>query len=259
MTTLVVAQAGTLGSAWRLWDRSRDALDAFDLARKGSARGLAQLEADEIFPKPKAGEEANGTWSVAVADEGGRLNVNFVPWTILAHLPEATVNMAQAIVARREERPLQSLAELALIPGVTHERLEKWAPLLRAFGEQEVNLNSASQGVLEALGLARSTAGTLLAWRDGPDGVAGTQDDRIFRQTGDMAPAISKFLRAEEAAALMGLVNAGQLGTRSTSFRMSATGKAGTSQRVLTLLVERQAPGIPPKIKGWHETTSSGS
>lgn len=264
LTSLTVTQAGTVGMSWRLTEQPRELGTAARLAREAVCQALVQIAADETrswdapsepWGQVREGQTVEGAWSVVVQDENGRLNLNTASPEALARLPESSEASAAAIVAARAQRPLRHLAELALIAGITVEQVTAWEPLVTALGRGAVNVNSAPAGVLEALGLSPSGAARLQAWRDGPDGRLGTNDDHVFSEVSAISPAISSLLVPEDLAAVTRLIATGQFDVRSMAFRVMATSAVGdrpTSRRV-TALVERQAPGRPPIIRGWHE------
>lgn len=265
LTGLTVTQAGTVGTAWRLTERLQDTLVAFDLAQQGLAQALTALEADptrtwdapsELWGHRQEQTTTDGAWTAIVSDESGLLNVNTASREALARFPESSAALAATILDGRAQHPFHHLAELALLPGMTGERLQQWAPVITVLGRGPVNLNSASAEVLELLGLPASAAETFVAWRNGPDGLLGTSDDHVFHDLADIAPAISPWLKPDEAAMLMNLVNTGQLSVRSNAYRITAYGhSAGRSQtqRTCVALVECQVPGIASTIRGWHE------
>lgn len=264
-TMWTVGQAGTLDMVARLVHRHQDILDAVALADDGFTHALRALDADptrawdassERWGQRQEGTAPTGTWTTRVTDEGGTLNVNTVGPDVLARLPESSSALADALVGFRTLRPFRHVAELALLPGMTAERLAQWAPLITVVGQGSANLNSAPAGVLEALGVPATPAAVFVTWRNGPDGELGTSDDHVFHDVADIAPAVSPLLTPEDAAILMHLVQTGRLGVRSSAFRIVAHGRsAGRSHtsRTLTALVERQAPGAAATIRGWHE------
>ncbi len=265
LTSLTVTQAGTVGAAWRLTERMQDTLDALDLAQQGLTQALTTLDADSTrawdAPSEPWGHRQEqttpaGAWTILVTDDAGLLNVNTCSRETLARLPESSPALASAIIDQRTQHPFHHAAELALLSGMTPERLRSWAPLMTVVGKGPVNLNSVSTEVLEVLGVPASAAATIVAWRNGPDGQLGTADDHVFHDVADIAPVSSALLKPDEAVTLMNLVNTGQLGVRSNAYRIIAQGRSiGRSQtrRTCVALVERQAPGLPSTIRGWHE------
>lgn len=265
LTTLTVTQADTVLSAWRLAQRHQDRFDALALAQDGVTQALAEMEADatrtwdapsEPWGRRQTQTTRPGTWTTRMTDEGSRLNMNTASVGALARLPESSLALAQTLVAQRTRRPFHHVAELALVPGATLRQLQAWAPLITVVGQGPRNLNSVSASVLELLGIPPDAAAVFVAWRNGPDGELGTADDHVFSDVADVAPAISALLKPQDAAVLLYLVQSDRLGVRSNAFRVVAQGvSAGRDHpsRTLTVLVERQAPGAPAQIRGWHE------
>ena len=265
LTMLTVTQTGMLGTAWRLMERQGETITAWQLAYQGFSRALDALQSDEErgwdAPVEDWGAwqeeiQPEGAWRARAEDDGGKICVNTTPRSVLARLPESSPALAEAMTARRAERPFRHLAELAFVPGVSAEQLRLWRSLLTPLGRGPVNVNSASADVLEVLGLTRGAAERFVAWRRGGDGELGTADDHVIRDPGELADAAARVLRPGEAVVLTNLVASGDLGVQSRAFRIVAVsisvGPAKTSRSIVAL-VERGARHATPVIRGWHE------
>lgn len=124
------------------------------------------------------------------------ININSENEATLEALPGMSLPVLRRLNYRRTgnpesgagPRPFQHIAELRAIRGIDDDA---WygdgdAPGLRdvitTYGDGRVNINTAPGAVLRCLpDVSPDTVDDLLAARNGPDGVAGTGDDRTFR------------------------------------------------------------------------------
>lgn len=94
--------------------------------------------------------------------------------------------------------------ELLLVKGVTRELFEKVRDFITIYGEGRVNINTASKGILYALGLNKNLVESILEYRRGEDGTVGTEDDNFFKSTANILPKLSQnaHLGTEDVAIL---------------------------------------------------------
>lgn len=183
-----------------------------------------------------------GVVSLVIEDESGRVNLNSVQASALQSLLEDDdSDGAQAIVAWRQDTsdsaqkqsidnfyasrpvpypckhaPFESVSELRLVAGMTPERYRKLSRWVTVF-PQRININTASREVLSAIGLGASLADKIIAYRRGPDGIEGTQDDGIFSNVAEIEQDLPN-LSSEEAGHLAAA--APLLNVSSRDFRM---------------------------------------
>ncbi len=159
---------------------------------------------------------------------------------------------------RAKNAPFDRVEELLLVRGVTRELFDGqpgneddpgrpgWHDVLTTLSAGRVNVNTASQFVLEVVfGIDESRSTAVLARRDGPDGIAGTEDDQPYRN-------IDEFIR--EVAGVDQLIaqdcrNFGAVG--STCFVVTATGQVGNVKRTVTAALRRQ--GNDYVVAAWAE------
>lgn len=72
------------------------------------------------------------------------------------------------------------LDELLMVKGMNIDFLDKLRPYLTVFGEGQVNINTASEEVLSALGLTDALVSKILSFRYGADLEEFTLDDNVF-------------------------------------------------------------------------------
>ncbi|MBZ0165682.1 MAG: general secretion pathway protein GspK [Candidatus Omnitrophica bacterium] len=98
--------------------------------------------------------------------------------------------------------------ELMLVRGFTPDMYEKVRPYITIYGDGLVNINTAPQAVLLALGLSPAVAQKLLFVRRGVDELESTKDDYIFYKTFDVATEMTAFVElAEEEIAEIDALN----------------------------------------------------
>ncbi len=71
--------------------------------------------------------------------------------------------------------------ELLLVKGMTLEIFNKIRPFITVYGSGRVNINTAGEHVLEAIGLERALIDKVFRFRRGNDGQEGTADDNVFQ------------------------------------------------------------------------------
>lgn len=180
-------------------------------------------------------------------DEEGRIPVNRAPLEVLKAVPGMTAEAAAAIVDWRDEDSketpggaeetyyrsldpaysckngaLESVEELLLVRGVTPEIYSQVRPWLTVYGGGRVNVNSASETALAALGLSPRLARDIARYRRGEDERDATSDDRIFMGTGEVLKKLKGFavVSDKDAARLQSLVSSGLLSVKSNHFRI---------------------------------------
>jgi type II secretory pathway component PulK len=108
-------------------------------------------------------------FGVAVVDLNARLDLNRADAaTLRAFLAQfAGASRADAITAALKEQPLWRLSELAAVPGVDAALAREIAPYVTLSGDGIVNVNSAPEPVLAALGgLGEAGARSVVARRE---------------------------------------------------------------------------------------------
>jgi general secretion pathway protein K len=154
--------------------------------------------------------------------------------------------------------PLDRVEELLLIRGVTRElydgtpatKDEPATPglsdLLTTTSSGHVNVNTASRIVLQViLALDDDHVAALLARRDGPDGVPGTEDDQPFQ--------VAEFSSQLAGMAPQASAQARQLLTvNSSCFTVQSTGEVGAAKRTIVAVLQRVSPDTMVTVT-WNE------
>ena len=84
------------------------------------------------------------------------------------------------------------LEELLLVKGFSDNVFEKIKDYVTIYGEGRVNINTASEVVLFALGLDEDLANKIILYRTGKDGIRGTLDDNVFVANSEIVPRLSQ-------------------------------------------------------------------
>lgn len=197
-------------------------------------------------------------------DESARISINYADEQLLTNtlrtadpkLEEAKAKeIAQAIIDWRDKdtNPLadgvesdyyeetetpyyarnndfQSVDELSMVKGMTPELLQKLRPLVTVYSGGVVNFNTAPHAVLMALGLTDMHAKKVIDFRRGADGKAGTSDDEVFQDIGQITPLISAGgqFSGEEYKEISNAISRGWLTVSTQAFRVHA--KAGLNR-----------------------------
>jgi len=84
------------------------------------------------------------------------------------------------------------LDELLLVKDVDDNVFDKIKDYVTIYGDGKVNINTASEPVLSALGLDKSIIRKIMLYRAGEDGIEGTSDDNYFANAFDIVPKLSQ-------------------------------------------------------------------
>ncbi|MBI3306468.1 MAG: general secretion pathway protein GspK [Candidatus Omnitrophica bacterium] len=149
--------------------------------------------------------------------------------------------------------PLGTLEELLLVRGVSQGVYEHLLPYITLHSNGKININTASRVVLKALGMSESLARKVMLIRMGPDGIAGTIDDGLFKDLEAAADTIMKFypLADEEKASLQSFIGSGILTVYSENFNIrSMANLMGDKNSRMTIDCVMSRKGI---VRSWQE------
>ncbi len=240
------------------------------------------LGPEKIFTNVRLGE---GRFTVAYnnypgpSDEERRININTAADNVILNLLNSTVStaldpskasanqeIARSILAwtktgddpddsyydqfgyERKKGKYSAPEELLLVKGVTPEVFNSIKDYVTIYGDR-VNINTASDKVLTALGLDAATAAQIIRYRNGPDGIQGTKDDSCLTDA-DIAHIDNVLLRpasANEAVIISGLK------TKSSFFRVESTGvvdKTKVAKKITAIIQKDQGKSI---LKSYRE------
>ena len=228
----------------------------------------------------------DGYISLSIEDETGKININKVSLAILKSVletagevePEEAADIANAIVDWRDvdiivstggaegdyyehlkvpypckNGKFQILEEILLVKGMTPEIYSKIAGIITVYGGGKVNINTAQECVLRALGLSSELAARIVKFRRGNDKIEGTEADNVFKTPAQIRNIGSLF--TEESIEINRLTSGNVLSVKSDIFRIFSAGifKKGNydSQKNITCVVQRFADK-PSRVLYWQ-------
>lgn len=234
----VGARAGAqVDAVRRLSDRAEQAM----VAQGHVVEALAMLR--------KPVEERTPIEDVQIQDETGRISLNTASLEVLlgllasagadeAHAEE----IAHAIMDWRDadsdpqpkgteagakNAPFESAEELLLVRGMEAALWTALRDRVTVHGDGNVNLHSASAGVLQSLGVSEGLARAIVGYTHGGDGVRGTEDDRSFTSVGAFPSELAGATRLtpEQQREASTLAGSGQVTTEVTLLLVRAQGR----------------------------------
>ena len=133
--------------------------------------------------------------------------------------------------------PFEILDELLLVRGMNEEIYERIKPFITIYGDGLVNINTASEEVLFALGLEDPVIEKFLAARGGLDGEEATMDDHVFLAAYDVASEVQSLvsLDKEEVIQLSFLNGAGKIKTTSDYYLIQSFGQLDEGKEKLRI------------------------
>src|SRR3989338_456741 len=206
-----------------------------------------------------------------LVDEESKLNINAASEPELKRLIERVVTaksneaqeLADAIIHWREDSAssdeqakhflFETMDEMGLVKGVTPRIFKKLFFFTTVYGDGQVNINTASPQVLQALGLDRILVDKFIRLRRGADGVENTGDDHIFYKTFDVTREMFNTieLTALEVTQLDNLIASGKIKTNSSFFLIHSLGRLNKGQEVLNVFCVYNS--VENRIEYWRE------
>lgn len=122
-----------------------------------------------------------------------------------------------------KDGPFESVEELLLVRGVTPAVYARIRPHLTPYGNGRLNINTATEPALRALGISENGVSGVLAYRSGNDGQMGTSDDRVVGSENVLVGELGPFVGSEDLQLLARLVQQQQIGVGSSAFRVTVT------------------------------------
>ncbi len=123
--------------------------------------------------------------------------------------------------------PLVVIDELKLVKGMDEEKFKKLLPFVTIYEHRAVNINTASEYVLNAIGISEGLRDKILRLRRGGDGIDGTKDDFIFAEVETIPQDLEQSLDLsdDEYNEVMVLVNAQKIRINSRFFAIQSTSR----------------------------------
>jgi general secretion pathway protein K len=226
--------------------------------------------------------QGDTSFSVSVEDEERKININKASQAVLKNVfvfsakadePVAS-EIAASIIDWRDadDKPLENgaetsyyagmeppypcknadfqvLDELLQVRGMTREIFDASKEYLTVYGLGAVNINTCGTQVLRSLGASEDLAKKIIAYRKGPDGEEGTEDDKVFDNISGVVQALSKSggFSSQELSQVAGMIAAGSMTVRSDNFTGRSDGKTGNKIYGITFTFNRN-----DVIKQWR-------
>jgi type II secretory pathway component PulK len=127
------------------------------------------------------------------SDESARLNLNSSTlkkeYLVNLGIDDACAQKIVDYKIGKGNKGFEFMEELFLVEGMTHEKYSAIEDSLTIYRGQDsqININTASSSVLEAIIEDSALAQEVLDYRKGPDGEGGTDDDGIFKNASDIS------------------------------------------------------------------------
>ena len=216
-----------------------------------------------------------------LVDEERKINLNYSSCEVLGTLfslrlgdPLLAADLADAIVfwreggsCPRENRPRRAPCsgqadcyhkgslfefpqEINFVEGMTPAVFAGIKDVVTVYGSGAVNINTADQLVLRALGINSALAETIVRYRNGPDGQPASPDDNIFSDTADIAGKLFLYARLsdEESDQLERLAAARAVCVRSSVFTGHLLARDRKDDRTVDFVFTRDG-----QFKLWRE------
>ena len=226
------------------------------------ARPLDLLASGGYYQTVVNGDLEGDVCIYRIYDAAGRVSINTSDEAILRELEGMDFRVMRDISARRKP---EANAELNLIPFSIPEELhteggiedEDWygdedrpglRTLLTTVGSGRININTAHEAVLRAVpDLDDDLIDALVGYRNGPDGVWMTEDDRAIRSLSVISEVLG--ISAEKVGTISQYC---MVGSASFIIEAYATRRGGRIVALCSVGVEIRAMGAP-RIVYWRE------
>lgn len=141
--------------------------------------------------------------------------------------------------------------ELLLIKGMDQDIYNKIKNYVTIYGGGRVNINTASEVVLLALGLSESLVNNIVAFRAGNDGVGGTEDDNVFDSASGILQKINEYAHLSESEITqLSTIISQYLGVKSDNFSAGCEVRLSNSRNISRINCIMNRNG---KILYWQE------
>jgi len=150
-----------------------------------------------------------------------------------------------------KDADFEVLEEMLLVKGMTRDIFKKVKNYITIYGDGKVNINTASKGILLALGMSEDMADKIMTLRYGKDGVAGNADDVIFDAPGNIVSRISQSYRLSDSeVAQLSAIADQNLAVKSNFFSIKSIAGLNSRKNTIetTCVVNRDG-----KILYWRE------
>lgn len=199
----------------------------------------------ELLNKRSQVFQNNIAYEYYFEDEGSRININIATKDMFQRLPGIDEASADTLVKRRIVRLFSVKEEILLGAGKINgiedkEKYNQFKDFITVYGNGKININTASQEVLFALGLENDLIDIIMRYRKesaGVDEKKGTDDDGVFINISDILQGLRSFemLSLRQEQQLLSIMNL--LTVKSGYLRLNIStkvmGKAGNNYSIV--------------------------
>jgi len=151
-------------------------------------------------------------------DEESKININFAGSNILARLLDSNFT-ADEVIDYRQNAAFSTIDELLQVDGIDEELFAEIRNLVTANSNKYININTAPEGVLLALGCTQDSCDKILEYRRGDDDLEATEDDNVFDSLSTITEVFQDLsIDCQQAGLLM---------TKSANYTLRAQPKIG--------------------------------
>jgi DNA uptake protein ComE-like DNA-binding protein len=162
-------------------------------ARRQKKEDLSKYDTAGKFRKKKEQELGMGKFSYTIIDEESKININKAAVEIIGKLPGMNTKLAQAVNASAL-RPFRLKEEVLLVEGMSEEVYRQCKDFITVYGEGKVNINTAGQEVLKAVGFSDDLVRIIQDYRLGQDLEEDSGDEGSFTESGAILQALRPWL-----------------------------------------------------------------
>jgi len=191
------------------------------------------------------------TWQIV--DESARININTITKDIMKNIEGFDEESADKVVSYTH-KPFPAPEALIMSEGLSAENFKKAKNFITVFGDGKVNINTAPQEVLRALGLSDPLVEVIMEYRRGPDLEEGTEDDFVFESKASILADLQKYavLSLDQEQELTSLLSKDILEVHTSVFRVVCHFLANErSVKNIDIVCEDQQDGM--KLIYWGE------
>ena len=167
-----------------------------------------------------------GGYTLTITDESALINVATASAQTLSALLGGDKEATAAVVEFRASK-LPFVVEDLVAANLPADALSRVTALGTTIGGGRININTAGAAVIAALpGMDAEAAQLLIDYRKGPDGIAGTSDDRVFTGAKDIQkiPGLTPLLTAPTIPLIK---------VKSSVFRVESVGSVYRKERLV--------------------------
>ncbi len=142
-----------------------------------------------------------------------------MPKDVIELLPEMDEELAIEIT-ESPLRPYQAVEELLMLEDMELEIYNAIRNFITVNSANYININTASEEVLLCLGIDGDIVEAIISYRQGPDGIIGTEDDGIFESKATIVDTLKSYtgMYSSQEQEIIDIINKGWLDTKSETF-----------------------------------------